>query len=84
MAPCGDRSQSPGVPGVTPRVFGARRRRTADRAALGRGIDVKKRFLTFFLSWSRFVTFFKRFFLIFQTFFFILKKRWQSSERHAD
>jgi len=55
-------SQSPGVPGVTPRVFGARRRRTADRAELGRGIDVKNVFFNVFLSWSRFVTFLNVFF----------------------
>ena len=36
-----------------------------------------KTFFTF-LFWSRFLTFF-----VFKTFFFIFKKRWQSSERKA-
>ena len=44
-------------------------------------VTCKKRFFGFFLFWSRF-TFLT--FLIFQTFFFIFEKRWQSSERQAD
>jgi len=44
-------------------------------------IDVKKRFFTFFLFWSRF-TFFNDF-LFSKRFLFFLKS-WQSSERQAD
>jgi len=40
----------------------------------------KKRFLTFFLFWSRFLR--SLTFFILQT-FFIFKKRWQSSQRQA-
>jgi len=43
------------------------------------GIDVKKRFFTFFFY---FVHVFKRFFNFSNVFLF--KKRWQSSERQAD
>jgi len=41
-------------------------------------IDVKTFFYVFFIFWSRFLRFFLHF-CIFQT-FFILKKRWQSSD----
>jgi len=55
---------------------------TPSFAQFAHSIDVKKRFFTFFLFWSRFYVL--TYFYLPNVFVILKKKRWQSLERQAD